>query len=1344
MYKILALLLLLLFYVEAGATTISDGYVVPDFATEWTNTHGGVVFMPHINDVWADDSGATYLPLTDTPNDIYSSSGYQTTTDGPYTVPYTWYVDNTGSCSDATQGTVASPRCTPPPNGTLTAGDVVVFAGGGTYAMHNFTTLIDGTATQPVIMWGKCGLSWSQRQKAGFRATVAEAQHTRTLGNCPTLTFTGHTMNWLGEHTIIDGFHFQDFRPCVGGCTLANTSFNIIRNSFLDGSDQRDASGGAGTHFALYRNLLGYNGGSDKGGYTKTGDDYMIFILQNEFAYFTGQAVQGCNVGSDCAFYDTDGVTVLRPKNRNAYIDQNYIHHGREAGIATKMDGFTMISRNKIFGMIDTGPSQRWCERYVNLNQYDASCPVKGTSGTSGEGMTIGANGGQVQQEDLWVLWNDIFDNHICGAFERTQRAVIAHNICHNGNGSDSSAAVMNDRDTYPASGWIAQASNNQEMVFFNNTGYEVDIMFGDRGGIDWDYFNNVAVNVDYFIKHGNSSNPACANNFEADNNLVYSDTGSVLISYCSNGTVTVNESSDLNGLIQNSLQAHEGNIWGDPLFINPVAVGGNFKVPSGSPALDNGFNLDLAAIDAQLTVLNEGLASSIQVDYEGSAVPGANIDIGAFQTAYGECSQHPALTGIPDPRASYTGTEVVTTQAWGSISPCGDTTPAQPQSWTDTGSGTSETPTYYYVCPSCPGASNSNTYGHPQAARVTHPDPIPAGAKVFFAGIIDSGNFQPSSTWRFVSQGTSSDPVWLVGVPGHELRNKLELESGGYLIADSLNFTAATGGAFVILAGGNVSHVAVRNSTFADMSNVPGIRIGFSDVGTPATIENIITTNNTYLRLGNWQNTVDTEDYGILMSSLSSSHVIQNVWILDSSFSYLGMGSYRIDAGAAQPDAIRNIFIGGNTSHHNRRSGGDIRNSRNVVVSTDEIFEMRQHGGNDSGTGLHIQGRPENGWLINSFIHNSDRGVRQANTTGADTSVFTLLGNYFNGIQYRQDDTSANAATNALGVPGSGSSRFGELSCPTAQYGVAALINGNQGFRVLQNTIRNTTLGLASDSNDRLDIHGILFGAPASSLNCYELRLGNAAATADKYSLDYNHFENTTIAASFDGVIHTSLTALSNAVSTGSGECTNCQAGDPLFVLDDLISDGSPVLNQSSADIRTNDNATVSTYQICSDYQTKLGIDICFDRAGQIRPIGANWDIGSRERAAATDTDPPSITAILPASGSTVNADNFLCDVTFDEAVSGVDATDFALTGAGCSGASKGTLIVLSSSRYQVPVTGASTGSCTCTVASGTDDIQDAAGNDLDPVSAFSTFNIVTQQQSAIPKLIRHLYREL
>ena len=114
-------------------------------------------------------------------------------------------------------------------------------------------------------------------------------------------------------------------------------------------------------------------------------------------------------------------------------------------------------------------------------------------------------------------------------------------------------------------------------------------------------------------------------------------------------------------------------------------------------------------------------------------------------------------------------------------------------------------------------------------------------------------------------------------------------------------------------------------------------------------------------------------------------------------------------------------------------------------------------------------------------------------------------------------------------------------------------------------------------------------------------------------------------------------------------------------------------------------------------------------------------------------DTTPPTVTNRTPAPGATVTSATTNIDVTFSEAVQGVDVTDLVLTGTAAASAVKGTPTNLGSNTWRFPISGLVNGPLNVSLAPDANDIEDLAGNDLAALAWTYTVNISVAQQPPV-----------
>jgi hypothetical protein len=110
-------------------------------------------------------------------------------------------------------------------------------------------------------------------------------------------------------------------------------------------------------------------------------------------------------------------------------------------------------------------------------------------------------------------------------------------------------------------------------------------------------------------------------------------------------------------------------------------------------------------------------------------------------------------------------------------------------------------------------------------------------------------------------------------------------------------------------------------------------------------------------------------------------------------------------------------------------------------------------------------------------------------------------------------------------------------------------------------------------------------------------------------------------------------------------------------------------------------------------------------------------------------DTTAPVVNSRTPADGATISASTVAIDVTFSEAVTGVDTTDLVLSGTGAANAVKSAPVNVGGNTWRFSVTNLQNGQVNVSLAPDANDIEDAAGNDLAPISWSYAVNLPTTQ---------------
>ena len=136
---------------------------------------------------------------------------------------------------------------------------------------------------------------------------------------------------------------------------------------------------------------------------------------------------------------------------------------------------------------------------------------------------------------------------------------------------------------------------------------------------------------------------------------------------------------------------------------------------------------------------------------------------------------------------------------AW--ISPDIDA-PVPPSTWT------SEITNKYYIDISASNCSTKVTYGSPSEPRCRFPNSLPAGSYVEVHG----GPYEYTSTARILSEGTETEPVWIIGSDDNLMKMSMVLY-GTYLYIDGLNLEDDHGFDIRPYKDTQTDHIMIRNT---------------------------------------------------------------------------------------------------------------------------------------------------------------------------------------------------------------------------------------------------------------------------------------------------------------------------------------------------------------------------------------------------------------------------------------------------------------------------------------------------------------------------------------------------
>lgn len=482
-----------------------------------------------------------------------------------------------------------------------------------------------------------------------------------------------------------------------------------------------------------------------------------------------------------------------------------------------------------------------------------------------------------------------------------------------------------------------------------------------------------------------------------------------------------------------------------------------------------------------------------------------------------------------------------------------------------------------YYVDSTHGSATDTaNTYGYPNKPRASIPEvTYNAGAYVEVHG----GPYTGGGQIIFTCNGASDNICWIRGVPGvFPTITGETIPKGAYIIMENLAFSTNTGIlGFRVHSGSSLHHAAIRNSTFTGSGVAAGNNSAISMFGALGNrFHNLVVDNVIIHNYGNSDPASAENDFHGIGPSIN----VDNAWILRSTIYNMGGDGVQVGtASTADENRVNRVYIGSNTSYSNRENAVDIKESDNVIVSSNNGYGFTTTS-TSAGEGIVIHDTAKDVWIFNNIVHDSVTGIISTGSTNTyffGNVIYNMSGS---GIDYR----------------------------------------GGGVLGVYNNTIDNCVKGIRGDSAV-VAKNNIISN---SSSYHYEIATsGLRASSAFDYSIIY---DNTGRINWGDGVSRT----VADFKATFSGQGAGDQESNPLFG-NQIAHDYTIPVSSPAADNGT----TPTPYQTFYDL---YGISIQTDIAGTSRPQSPVWDIGAYEynsNQPAPDNTAPTVPTNLSASGT-------------------------------------------------------------------------------------------------------------
>lgn len=491
---------------------------------------------------------------------------------------------------------------------------------------------------------------------------------------------------------------------------------------------------------------------------------------------------------------------------------------------------------------------------------------------------------------------------------------------------------------------------------------------------------------------------------------------------------------------------------------------------------------------------------------------------------------------------------------------------PAVPNPWLTSTSG------FYYVDSSNPAATDSgNPYGTAALPRRTIPLSLPAGSVVELHGLYNEAHNRPRG---LVMNGTKVAPVFIRGKSATTrpvITGYWEV-SGSYFVLENLDFAAAGRytGKNQLLFHSPTSFAGLRFSDVHGTHDHGGIAVVSFDT---QTVSYVVIYANTIHDNGDVNATYDQDVHGVAVGAR-----VNNLWIIDNEMYRNSGDGIQINAGQINQATTHHIYVGRNSSHHNKQSGMWTKQAVDVVFSQNVI---RSHRPSNSSPGActGFQYAPHRVWFLFNRIFDCDYGIGTGSDSGRGFGTESyFIGNVISSIHHSGGYNPRTGWSNAaISLPG-GVNRY-----------------------VVSNTIYDVDAGIVSPGSTGFVYmsNNVIAGVREPQGAHIFLEMTSLAAAS---SMHHSLLDSPARIKWGTGTVYT----LSGFRTAFSGQGVGSINSDPMFVnpavYDLRLQTGSPAIAAGRAE---------SVYQM---FHRFYGIDISKDVAGGARPQRGAYDMGAYE----------------------------------------------------------------------------------------------------------------------------------
>ena len=617
----------------------------------------------------------------------------------------------------------------------------------------------------------------------------------------------------------------------------------------------------------------------------------------------------------------------------------------------------------------------------------------------------------------------------------------------------------------------------------------------------------------------------------------------------------------------------------------NGITSEARYRDASNAPQWFGAWSSEIAGTQEAVTItgLTANTLYEVQARSVSAGTNGAWSRTTRFRT-YATVSKAWDIEGVPYPTdTNATLTANAGFEAW-AIDPFLQASPSDPAEWPS-----AEATGYYFVDSTDVNATDANTYGYPDAPRLTLPSfsGLAAGSVI----TINAGTYTiPNQNSRFFrdSEGASDNLIW---VRGYDPKNpptingrELGLEGGKWIFLEHLQWNGGNDNNNIISFSYNgarpaTNNIVLRHCEIQDIDYIGGgagiITISSDDRNGGVITSNIILWDN-YIH-DNAQNidwdVSDFDHHGIGITARTSNGTFTNRtklgWIVDNWIvECSGNGVQFISIGLPatdQRELVNYFWVAGNRTGDSRQGGLWSKRASHVFFVENEVEGSRSEYSGGNGQLAGCQYGPDYLWYIRNRMRDGTFGIQQTDSNGYPATEADSAGHLFlienvitdirNEVTLFEDGTDKDP----------GSWRYGTA--------ISYTNNGPMKRYAFGNTTANVSNGIAGSGAGENYIHNNLIakrygeaGQPATDDGDF-LLLDNTNTTS--YSFGDNNLcyvQSGTASWQWDSTEYTNVDSFQTATNS---QFTNTTSANPLFnnvsSLDLRVSSSSPAVTTPS-----------------------------------------------------------------------------------------------------------------------------------------------------------------------------------